>query len=166
MKQIHNLALALTTAALVGCASTHGTSPKGLERPIEKAAVKFAADVTEGKYRIVTTDELKTWLDSGKQMTIISTLPPEEDREFGKIPGAVNGAIPKTEKELTEKDVERIVTAAGSDKDRTIVTYCGFVACRRSHLGAKILVEKGYRNVYRNPGGITGWSEAGYPLVK
>lgn len=52
-------------AALLLCASagyaapSHGTSPKGLEIPIEKAALKFAADVKDGGYRVVTTDELK-----------------------------------------------------------------------------------------------------------
>lgn len=156
------------TAALAaaGCAGTHGTSPKGLEIPIEKAAVKFAADTRPGAYKVVTTEELKKWLDEKKPLTLLSALPPEEDAAFGVLPGAVNSMIPKTEGEVTPADRERLLRAAGPDKARPVVLYCGFVACRRSHIGAAILAENGYSEVYRYPAGITGWAEMGYPLVK
>jgi rhodanese-related sulfurtransferase len=167
MRIVNYFAL-LAVAALMfsGCASTHGTSPKGLEVPIEKAAIKFSADIKDGGYKIVTTDELKKWLDEGKQLTIISALPAAEDKQFGLLPAAVNGAMPKAEKELTQAEKDGLLKAAGTDKDKTIVIYCGFVACRRSHIGAKILAENGFRNVYRYPAGITGWAESGYTLTK
>ena len=141
---------------LSGCA-TIGTSPKGLEVPIEKAAIRFAADLKDGGYRIVATDELKRWLEDGKRMTIISTLTRAEERELGAIPTAVNAAMPGSEKELTPEDVEMLLRAAGSDRESPVVVYSGFVADRRSHIGAKLLVEKGYNNVFRYPAGITGW---------
>lgn len=156
---------AVLSVVLVGCAS-HGTSPKGLEIPIEKAAFKFTADVKEGGYKIVGTEELKKWLDEGKQVAIISSLPAEEDKAFGILPSAVNGAMPKTEKDLTQADKDNLLKAAGPDKEKTIAIYCGFVACRRSHIGAKMLVENGFHNVYRYPGGITAWQEMGYPVTK
>jgi rhodanese-related sulfurtransferase len=158
--------LAVIAILSAGCAATHGTSPKGLEVPIEKAAVKFSSDIKDGGYKIVGTEELKKWLDDGKKLTMISALPAAEDKEFGLLPAAVNGAMPKTEKELTPADKDNLLKAAGSDKDQTVVIYCGFVACRRSHIGAKILVENGFKNVYRYPAGITGWSESGFPLIK
>jgi thiosulfate/3-mercaptopyruvate sulfurtransferase len=158
--------ITLMTLSLTGCASTHGTSPKGLEVPIEKAAVKFSSDIKDGGYKIVGTDELKKWLDEGKKLTIISALPAAEDKEFGVIPSAINGAMPKNEKDLTPADKDNLLKAAGTDKDKPIVIYCGFVACRRSHIGAKILVENGFLNVYRYPAGVTGWGESGYPLIK
>ena len=151
--------------ALVGSASAQ-TSPKGLEVPVEKAAVKFAADVRDGGYKVVDTDELKKWLDEGKQITVISTLPADDDKAIGTLPGAVNGFMPKTEKELTPADKDNLLKAAGADKEKIIVVYCGFVACRRSHIGAKTLVEGGYKNVYRYPGGVIAWKEAGYPIKK
>jgi len=167
MKTLLHLALLAVTALFFsGCAGTIGTSPKGLELPIEKAAVKFSSDVKDGGYKLVGTDELKKWLDDGKKLIMVSALPPVEDLQFGTLPGAVNGAMPKTEKELTPTDKEYLLKAVGSDKEKTIVIYCGFVACRRSHIGAKILVENGYKNVYRYPAGITGWSEAGFTLTK
>ena len=160
------LLLALAAALLAGCAPSIGTSTKGLEVPIEKAALKFSADVKDGGYKLVGTEELKKWLDEGKAVKIISALPANEDLQFGTLPKAVNGAMPKTEKELTQADKDQIIKAAGPDKGQALVVYCGFVGCRRSHVGAKVLVENGYTDVYRFPGGIAAWQELGYPLVK
>lgn len=151
--------------ALVGSAFAQ-TSPKGLEIPIEKATVKFVADVKDGGYKVVDTEELKKWVDEGKNMTIISTLPASDDKAIGILPGAVNGTMPKTEKELTAAEKDNLLKVAGADKEKTIVIYCGFIACRRSHIGAKILVENGFQNVYRYGGGVIAWKEAGYPLKK
>ena len=167
MKKLSCLAVfALMALMLTGCAAKHGTSPKGLEVPIEKAAVRFSSDVKEGGYKIVTTDELKKWLDEGNKMTVLSSLPWSEDRVLGVIPGALSAPLPKTEKELTPEDKESLLRAAGDDKDKVLVVYCGFVACRRSHIGAKLLTDNGYRNVYRYPAGITGWIESGFPVKK
>jgi thiosulfate/3-mercaptopyruvate sulfurtransferase len=167
MRRFYLIAVAaILSLVLVGCASSHGTSPKGMEIPIEKATMKFAADVKDGGYKIIGTEELKKWIDEEKKAIIISALPADEDKAYGTLPKAVNGAMPKTEKELTQSDKDNLLKAAGSDKEQTIVIYCGFVACRRSHIGAKFLVENGFQNVYRYPGGITGWAEMGYPLTK
>jgi len=147
-----------------GCA-TIGTSPKGLELPIEKAAITLNADVVDGIYKLVSSDSLKRYVDEGKRMTVISTLPPEDDITFGMIPGALSSPMPRSDKELTTADMMNLFKVAGEDKARTIVVYCGNVACRRSHHAAKMLVANGYKNVYRYPGGITSWREAGFPLV-
>ena len=152
--------------ALIGYASAQGTSPKGLEVPIETAAIKLASDVKAGGYKVVSTAELKKWLDEGKKLAIISTLPPADDKKLGTLPSAFNAEIPKTEKELTQAEKDNLLKVAGSDKEKTIVIYCGFVACRRSHIGAQILIENGFKNVYRYPAGIIGWQEAGYPITK
>jgi thiosulfate/3-mercaptopyruvate sulfurtransferase len=157
---------AIVSLFLVGCATAHGTSPKGLEVPIEKATIKFSSDVKDGGYKIVDTDQLKKWVDEGKSITIISALPGPEDKSFGTLPGAINGAMPKSEKDLTQADKDNLLKTAGLDKEKTIVIYCGFVACRRSHIGAKILIDNGFENVYRYPGGITAWQEMGYPVKK
>lgn len=158
--------VSVISLALIGCASTHGTSPKGLEIPIENAAIKLMADVKDGGYKTVSTVELKKWLDEGKKVTIISALPVEEDKAFGTLPGSINAALPKTEKELTQASKDNLLKVAGPGKEKTIVIYCGFVACRRSSIGAQILVQNGFKNVYKYPGGITAWAEAGYPVTK
>ena len=168
MKSLVLIAVAsiLSLSPVSHASAAQGTSPKGLEVPIEKAAIKFAADAKDGGYKIVSTDELKKWLDEGKKLTIISSLPASDDKVFGTLSTAVNGAIPKTEKELTQSDKANLLTVVGLDKEKPIVIYCGFVACRRSHIGAKILVENGFQNVYRYPGGVIGWQEMGYPIIK
>ncbi len=158
--------LSLFALALGGCAAPRGSSPKGLEAPIEQAAINFAADINENKYRIVTTAELKKWFDEKREITIISTLPSAQDRESGMIPGALNATMPTSAKEFTPEDREHMLMAAGNDKQRPLVVYCGFMACRRSHFGAMMLVDMGFKNVYRYPAGITAWAEAGYPVVK
>jgi thiosulfate/3-mercaptopyruvate sulfurtransferase len=156
----------VVSLALIACASSHGTSPKGLEIPIESAAIKLISDVNNGGYKTVGTAQLKQWLDEGKKITIISALPIAEDKAFGTLPGSINAALPKTEKELTQADKDNLLKVAGQDKEKTIVIYCGFVACRRSSIGAQILVKDGFKNVFKYPGGITAWEEAGYPVTK
>lgn len=151
--------------ALAGCAAV-GTSPRGGELPIERAAVKLHVDVQDGGYRIVSTETLKKLLDEGMKPTILSTLPLESDRALGTLPGALNAPMANAEKEITTDSVSNLLKVAGNEKNRPIVVYCGFVGCRRSHHAAKYLTEWGYKNVYRYPGGITAWKEAGYPVVK
>lgn len=168
MKRFYSLLLcAVAAIALNACATTPsvGTSPSGLELPIEKAALKFASDVKEGGYQVVGVEELNKWIAEKKVMVIIDTMPADVFTN-GRIPGAVNGPMAKSEKELTAAEKEGLLKAAGTDKEKMVVAYCGFVACRRSHLGAKTLVENGYKNVYRFPAGITGWKEAGYAIEK
>lgn len=152
--------------SLAGCAAPLGTSPRGLELPIETAALKLSSDLQEGGYRAVATAELKRWLDEGKALTLISTIPYLEEREAGVMPGAQHAAMPFSDAELMPEDREHMLMAAGPDKNRTLVVYCVNVACRRSHVGAKLLKENGYRNVYRYPAGAVGWGEAGYLLIK
>jgi len=162
----HLAAVAIMALILAGCAAKLGTSPKGLEVPIEKAAVKFSADIKDGGYNIVTTDELKKWLDEGKKLTLISSLTHGEDRVAGIIPGALSAPLPQSEQELNPEDKEHLLTAAGSNKDNLLVVYSKFVACRKSHIGAKLLVDYGYKNVYRYPAGVVAWGESGYSLKK
>lgn len=163
MKKYFVVIALLLVFALAACAG-HGTSVKGKEIPIESAAVKLVSDTKAGGYNLITTSELKKSLDEGKKLTIISTLPVEEDKTFGTLPGAISAPLPKTEKELTQADKDNLVKVAGPDKNKEIVVYCGFVACRRSTIGAKILVDEGYKNVSKYPGGIVAWIEAGYPI--
>jgi len=153
----------LSVLNLAACAGV-GTSPKGLETPIEKASMTLVTDVKSGGYQLVSAETLNKWLTDKKPLVLIDSHP-KEDYNNAHITGSINCPMPKTEKELTPFDKKTILDAAGADKEKTIVVYCGFTACRRSHWGAKILVENGYKNVYRYPGGITGWLEYGYPAV-
>ncbi|MBF0496282.1 MAG: rhodanese-like domain-containing protein [Deltaproteobacteria bacterium] len=131
----------------------------------EKTAVTFAREAAKGGYQIVTTDELKKWTDSQKHLLIVDTMPFEDSYKKQHIPGAVQLEFPKEEMTtLSDKMKETLIGVLGADKDRTIVFYCGFTKCGRSHNGAMWAVKLGYKNVYRYPGGIKAWAEAKYPV--
>ena len=134
------------------------------ELETDKIAVTFAREVARGGYQVVSTEELKGWIDSKKDMLIVDTNPEGSYKKM-HIPGAVHLEIQRPE--LTALDnklktgLEKIL---GPDKDRVIVFYCGFTECTRSHNGAMWTTRLGYKNVYRHPGGIKAWDEAGYPM--
>jgi thiosulfate/3-mercaptopyruvate sulfurtransferase len=132
----------------------------------EKIAVDLVRDVQKGGYGIVRTDELKKWMDQGKEMLIVFTGP-EAKYKKAHYPGAVQFEFPIPElKEMSEKEKSSFIKMLGSDKERILVFYCGFTKCTRSHNGAMWAKKLGYHNVYRCPGGIKGWVEAGFPVEK
>ena len=168
MKRKRNLWSVLIAVLLVfslagGALAAWGTK----ELDTEKSAVTFAAEVARGGYKIVATQELKNWIDQKKAMLIVDTMPFEDSYKKQHVPGAVQMLFPIPEMtkldDKTKADLEKLL---GPDKDRLIVFYCGFVKCTRSHNGAMWAVKLGYKNVYRYPGGIKGWDEAGYPVEK
>lgn len=161
MKKCFAVIVLLAVFTLAACAGI-GTSPKGLEAPIEKASIKLVTDVKEGGYILIGTDALNKMLTENGNVLLIDTMP-KEAFDQSRLKGAVNSPVAKTEKEFTPAERQNIVKIAGNDKSKTIVVYCGYTSCRRSHLGAKTLVENGFASVYRYPGGIVGWKEAGLP---
>ena len=138
----------------------------------EKNAVKLVREVSQGGYGIVTTDELKKWMDGGEDMIILDTMPYEASYMKGHVPGAKQFLFPIPEMKTwdaektngkTNKDLAAIL---GPDKNKKIVVYCGFVKCTRSHNGAMWAKKLGYGNVYRFAGGIFAWKGARFPVEK
>jgi len=153
--------LALLGAA--GAASAFGT--KDLDD--EKAAVTFAREIERGHYKIVTTQELKSWQDQKKAMLIVDTMPYADSYRKHHLPSAVPMEFPIPE--VTALDAVKkaqLEKLLGPDKNRLIVFYCGFTACTRSHNGAMWAAKLGYRNIYRYPGGIKAWLQADNPVEK
>jgi rhodanese-related sulfurtransferase len=136
----------------------------------ETVAVKLVREVQRGGYDVVTTAELKQWIDSGKDMVIVDTMPYEASYKKNHVPGAAQFLFPIPEmiqwntQETGGKTQEDFIKLLGSDKNKTIVIYCGFVKCTRSHNGAAWAVKLGYKHVYRYPGGIFAWRGADYPM--
>ena len=153
---------------MLGVAST-GFCWGKKELETEASAVKLLREVERSSYKIVTTDELKAWIDQNKYMVIVDTMPYEASYKKHHVPGAVQFLFPIPDMNTwdpndtagkSKEDYERLL---GPDKNKTIVVYCGFVKCTRSHNGAAWAVKLGYKNVYRHPGGIKAWNEADYP---
>ena len=138
----------------------------------EKLAVKLVREVQRGGYDIVTTDELKQWQDEGKDMVIVDTMPFEASYKKAHVPGAKQFLFPipnMNSWDVTETDGKSQLDyeqLLGQDKNQTIVIYCGFVKCTRSHNGAIWAKRLGYKNVYRYPGGIFAWKGADYKIEK
>jgi rhodanese-related sulfurtransferase len=137
------------------------------ELETEKIAVNFAREVERGGYKIVSTEELKVWIDQKKDMLIVDTMPYEDSYKKQHVPGAVQFEFPIPEvTSLDDKTKAAFEKLLGTNKNRLIVIYCGFTKCTRSHNGAMWAVKLGYKNVYRYPGGIKAWMEADYPVEK
>ncbi len=133
----------------------------------EKVAVTFAKEVERGGYQIISTAELKKWVDEKKDMLVVDTMPFADSYKKQHIPGAVSFEFPIPEvTKLDDKTKAAFEKLLGTNKDRVIVFYCGFTKCTRSHNGAMWAVKLGYKNVYRHPGGIKAWVEAEYPIEK
>jgi rhodanese-related sulfurtransferase len=133
----------------------------------EKIAINFYKEVVRGGYKIVSTQELKKWIDEKKGALLVDTMPFEDSYKKQHIPGAVNFVfqIPEVT-QMDEKTKAAFEKMLGPNKDRLIVFYCGFTECTRSHNGAMWAVKLGYKNVYRQPGGIKAWEEADFPVEK
>ena len=144
------------------------------EKEVEKetGAVKLVREVQQGGYDVITTEELKKWIDSGKDMIVVDTMPYDASYKKNHVPGAAQFLFPIPEmkqwdtKETEGKSQEDFIKLLGNDKNKTIVIYCGFVKCARSHNGAAFAIKLGYKNVYRYPGGIFAWKGAKYPVEK
>jgi thiosulfate/3-mercaptopyruvate sulfurtransferase len=132
----------------------------------ETNAVTFAREVASGGYQLVTTKELKGWIDEKKLMLIVD-VNPEDSYKKQHIPGAVHIEFPRpVMTSIDDQKKDALIKLLGPDKNRTIVFYCGFTECTRSHNAAMFAVKFGYKNAYRHPGGIKAWDEAGYPFEK
>ncbi len=136
----------------------------------EAGAVKLVREVQRGGYDVVATETLKGWIDAGKAMVIVDTMPFEASYKKAHVPGARQFLFPIPDmkewdtKETDGKTQTDFAALLGPDKEKTIVIYCGFVKCTRSHNGAAWAVKMGYKNVYRYPGGIFAWKGAEYPI--
>ncbi len=167
MKWLKNLVL---TCTLVSCAvlglTGFAMAQKAdvPEKIKETVAIAFANETMRGGYKAITTEELKKMIDEKKTLLIVDTMPFEASYKQRHVPGAVQMEFPIPEmKEIDDQKKAEFLKLLGPDKDRTIVCYCGYTECARSHNAAMWAVNLGYKNVYRNPGGIEGWVQAGYP---
>lgn len=135
---------------------------------IETGAIKLVREVQRGGYDVISTEELKKMMDSGKDMVVVDTMPFEDSYKKEHVPGAKQFLFPIPDMEVWEtketdgKTQEDFAALLGPDKDKTIVIYCGFVKCTRSHNGAVWAKKLGYTNVSRYPGGIFAWKGAGF----
>lgn len=120
-----------------------------------KHAPGFLKMVDDAKSRIKEVDihQVKQWLDSDKQFSLIDV---REDREWaaGHLPRSIHIG-----KGIIERDIEQAIP----DPNATLVLYCG--GGYRSALAADSLQKMGYTDVASMDGGWRGWTAAGYEVA-
>jgi rhodanese-related sulfurtransferase len=117
---------------------------------------RFLKIVDDAKTRVRETNvtEVKKRMDRGDKFLLIDV---REESEYAKdhLPGAIHMG-----KGVIERDVEARVP----DLNAEMILYCG--GGFRSALAADNLQKMGYTNVISMDGGIRGWREKHYTLVK
>ncbi len=159
--------LAFVFLFTAGC----GTNKFQQEVKTEEAAMKLHRETVAGKYELISTSDLKKLLDSDKEIILVDAMPAESSYNKGHIAGAVNFDFPKEvmeswdEKTMGKRTKQDYAKVLGDDKSKTVVVYCGFVKCARSHNAAIYAMELGFTDVKRYPGGIHAWRGAGNALT-
>ncbi|MDD2761976.1 MAG: rhodanese-like domain-containing protein [Methylomonas sp.] len=166
MKNIH-----ITIAALLVFMAANAWADTRLlkETDLEAAALKVAKETQQAGYKLLSVAELKQMIDGKEDLVLIDAHPLEEynlayiasARHFGfqsNHSGHWEQDVAMPNK-LTQEDYRKIL---GADTDKKIVIYCGMTQCGRSHNAASWAKKLGYTNVYRMPGGIAAWKNAGY----
>jgi rhodanese-related sulfurtransferase len=119
-------------------------------------SARFLKIVDDARQRIreTTVDDVKAKLDRSEKFLLVDV---REESEFARdhLPGAIHLG-----KGVIERDVEQRVP----DPNTPMILYCG--GGYRSALAADNLQKMGYTKVISMDGGIRGWREKGYPLVK
>jgi rhodanese-related sulfurtransferase len=117
---------------------------------------RFLQIVQDAKKRVkeLSVDQVKSMQDRGHRFVLVDV---REESEWARdhLPGAVHLG-----KGIIERDVERAIPGPETE----IVLYCG--GGFRSALAAENLQRMGYTNVFSMDGGIRGWRDKGYPLVR
>lgn len=135
------------------------------EKIKEIIAINFAREMMDGAYKAVSAPDLKKWVDAKKDMLVVDTMPFKASYQKRHVPAAVQIEFPIPEmKDMDDTKKAEFSKLLGPKKDRLLVFYCGFTECTRSHNAAMWAMKLGYTNVYRFPGGIEAWVQAGYPV--
>jgi len=121
-----------------------------------KHSPRFLKIVEDTKKHIkeVTIDEVKATLDRGEKFVLVDV---REESEFAAdhLPGAIH---------LGKGVIERDIEARVPDQNTPMVLYCG--GGFRSALAADNLQRMGYTQVVSMDGGVRGWREKGWTMVK
>lgn len=135
------------------------------EQTLERIAIQVAREMERGGYELLSIEELRQRMETETDLLIVDTMPYVSSYQKAHIPGAVQIEFPI--EEMTEISAEleaELIELLGEDRDRPLVFYCGLTKCGRSHNGAMWAERLGYTQVYRTPGGIKAWQQAGYPV--
>ena len=101
-----------------------------------------------GSFKLLSVEDLHDMIDGHVDFVLLDVRAPQE-YEDNHIKGAIN--IPVAELRTRHEEL---------NKDKTTVLICS--SGNRSSLGASILEQHGFNQIYNVAGGMTGYSAAGY----
>lgn len=104
--------------------------------------------------KVVATEELKKWIDEGKDFVLLDVLAPAS-YEARHIPTAKSAPV-------GDPDFMEKAAALIPDKETIVVAYCSSAQCGASPRAVGMLADGGYTNVYHYKDGLAGWQNAGY----
>lgn len=161
----------ISLAALLLFVATNALAGNSLlkETDIEAVALKLVRETQEAGYKLLSVAEVKQMLDAKEDFVLIDAHPLEE-YNLAYIAGARHFGFQSHHSGHWEQDVamlnkltqENYRKVLGADTGKKIIIYCGMTKCGRSHNAASWAKKLGYTNVYRMPGGIAAWKDAGY----
>jgi len=106
------------------------------------------------RVKIIDVDQLKAWIDQGKEMLLIDSRVAAEFTE-SHLPTAIS---------LPTPSMDQYRDRLPKDPDYPLVFYCnGWPECKKSHDACSLAVQWGYRQVYWFREGLPVWSAKGYP---
>lgn len=119
------LSLSLTLgSAMSAMAATAPWTYDGVdETKAEDATHKFAADTAAGKYKLVGTAVLKTWVDKKEKMIVVDTMPAGSyNTANGHVPGAINVEVNMGDKGISAAQKTALLKAVESElPNKTVV---------------------------------------------
>ncbi len=105
----------------------------------------------ESKYEDISVQQAKEMIDRGE--VFILDVRTQEEYDTGHIEDSTLIPVQVIDKRLDE-----------IPRDKKILVYCR--TGHRSVQTSEILVNNGFKEVYNMKGGIIGWTDAGYEVVK
>lgn len=134
-----------------------GDSPQIYETPETEYiiyAVFFKINIM-AKVKFTPIETILEMRENKEKFKIVDVLSAEDYAE-SHIPDAINIPVENMEAEAPKK----------LNKDETIIVYCRSYTCGASTMGARKLMEMGFKKVLDYKAGKKGWLDAGLPLIK
>jgi len=116
--------------------------------------LSFSSALAAADFAVISTDQLKQFIDQKEKMVLIDARTPAEYQE-AHIIGAIN---------IPEKGFEEAKQQLPAEKDALLIFYCNGVKCGKSKKVANIVQPLGYTNILVYREGIPVWEEREFPL--
>ena len=119
------------------------------------AVPSFAAGQQKDGFRTITTEELRTLLETSRPRPLVIDARTPEEYEEVHIKDAVNIPVAKLETDPSLLPVDRATR---------LIFYCNGVKCGKSKKAAKLATDWGYGDVSVYGEGMPVWEEKGLPI--